>query len=97
MVQRQNYVTALCMIQSLCISCSLYILNTMKFAGHTKTLHCSLFVEYDVIVVNLFVSGFGGLEVACWPLVPKFRGGGFKPGRSRRNFSGEKILSTPSF
>ena len=34
-------------------------------------------------------SGFGGLEVACWPLVP---------GRSRRIFQGEKkILSTPSF
>ena len=37
-------------------------------------------------------SGFGGLEVACWPLVPKF-----KPGRSRRIFQGEKILNTPSF
>ena len=23
---------------------------------------------------KLFVSGFGGLEVACWPLVPKFAG-----------------------
>ena len=32
--------------------------------------------------------GFGGLEVACWPLVP---------GRSRRIFQSEKILSTPSF
>ena len=40
-------------------------------------------------------SGFGGLEVACWPLVPKFAG--FKPSRSRRIFQGEKILSTPSF
>ena len=37
------------------------------------------------------VWGFGGLEVACWPLV------GFKPGRSLRIFKGEKILSTPSF
>ena len=35
------------------------------------------------------ISGFGDLEVACWPLVPKFR--------SRRIFQGEKILSTPSF
>jgi len=35
--------------------------------------------------------GFGGLGVACWPLVPKF-----KPGRSCRIFKGEKILSTPS-
>ena len=23
---------------------------------------------------NTFMSGFGGLEVACWPLVPKFAG-----------------------
>jgi hypothetical protein len=34
------------------------------------------------------VSIFGGLEVACWPLEPKFTG--FKPGRSRRIFSGRK-------
>ena len=33
-------------------------------------------------------SGFGGLGVACWPLVPD---------RSRQIFKGEKILSTPSF
>ena len=39
-----------------------------------------------------FGSGFGGLGVACWPLVR-----GFKPGRSRRIFKGEKFLSTPSF
>jgi hypothetical protein len=37
-------------------------------------------------------SGFGGLGVACWPLVPKF-----KPGRSRRIFQGEKILNTITF
>jgi len=23
---------------------------------------------------NLLIIGFGGLEVACWPLVPKFAG-----------------------
>ena len=40
-------------------------------------------------------GGFGGLEVACWPLVHQVRG--FKPGRSRRILQGEKILSTPSF
>jgi hypothetical protein len=33
-------------------------------------------------------SGFGGLEVACWPLVPKFAGS--KPGRSRRIFRAKK-------
>ena len=26
------------------------------------------------ICVLFAVSGFGGLEVACWPLVPKFAG-----------------------
>jgi hypothetical protein len=25
-------------------------------------------------VINLKISGFGGLEDACWPLVPKFAG-----------------------
>ena len=25
-------------------------------------------------VVTYIASGFGGLEVACWPLVPKFAG-----------------------
>ena len=24
--------------------------------------------------IYIFVSGFGGLGVACWPLVPKFAG-----------------------
>jgi hypothetical protein len=23
---------------------------------------------------NVYISGFGGIEVACWPLVPKFAG-----------------------
>ena len=41
-------------------------------------------VDYN-IYVYIFLSGFGGLEVACWPLVPA----GFKPGRSRRIFKGK--------
>jgi hypothetical protein len=47
--------------------------------------------------LHLFTSiteeggGFGGLEVACWPLEHKVRG--FKPGRSRRTFQGEKKTS----
>ena len=24
--------------------------------------------------VNINISGFGGAEVACWPLIPKFAG-----------------------
>ena len=30
--------------------------------------------RYEIILVKDSVSGFGGLEVACWPLVPKFAG-----------------------
>jgi hypothetical protein len=26
------------------------------------------------VIVILEITGFGGLEVACWPLVPKFAG-----------------------
>ena len=33
----------------------------------------SSFLSIIVIVID-WISGFGGLEVACWPLVPKFAG-----------------------
>ena len=26
------------------------------------------------VIVTYFVSSFGGAEVACWPLIPKFAG-----------------------
>jgi hypothetical protein len=48
------------------------------------------------LVVSILASGtFGGLVVSM--LASGTRIGGFKPGRSRRIFSGEKILSMPSF
>jgi hypothetical protein len=27
-----------------------------------------------ILAISLPIAGFGGLEVACWPLVPKFAG-----------------------
>ena len=39
--------------------------------------------------------GFGGLEVACWPLVPKFAGS--NPAEAAGFLRAKKILSTPSF
>ena len=33
---------------------------------------CELNTQYLIIIT--YYSGFGGLEVACWPLVPKFAG-----------------------
>ena len=44
---------------------------------------------------NTKQSGFGGLEVACWPLVPKFAGS--NPAKAVRFLRAIKILSTPSF
>jgi hypothetical protein len=43
------------------------------------------------------ISGFGGLAVACWPLVPKFAGLKTRPKPS--DFSGQKKYPqhTPSF
>ena len=44
--------------------------------------------------VSTFISGFGGLEVACWPLVPKFTGSnpaevGFKVKKSSAHLPSE--------
>src|SRR5215468_9839570 len=44
---------------------------------------------------NFTNSGFGGLVVSMLASGTQVRG--FKPGRSRRIFQGEKILSMPSF
>jgi hypothetical protein len=46
-------------------------------------------------VWNKDSSGFGGLEVACWPLVPKFAGS--NPAEAVGFFMAKKkILTTPS-
>jgi hypothetical protein len=49
----------------------------------------------NVMNVIDILSGFGGLEDACWPLIPKFAGS--NPAEAVRIFQGEKIPSTPSF
>ena len=41
------------------------------------------------------LSDFGGLELPCWPLVPKFAGS--NPAEAVGFFRAKKILSTPSF
>ena len=43
----------------------------------------------------ILLRGFGGLEVACWPLVPKFVGS--NPAEAVGFFRAKKILSMPSF
>ena len=56
------------------------------------TVHFAFYIN---IVLTTLMSGFGGLEVPCWPLVSKFAGS--NPTEAVGFFSGEKILSTPSF
>ena len=52
----------------------------------------------EYILTYLFTylpSSFGGLEVACWPLVPTLAGS--NPTEAVGFFRAKKILSTPSF
>jgi hypothetical protein len=56
----------------------------------------SLVVQhYTLVTLPRAVSGFGGLVFSMLASGTQVRG--FKPGRSRRIFRGEKILSMPSF
>ena len=55
---------------------------------HTQLFCCAWFAAFDLfscsvqkifrnaeyIYIYIYIDGFGGLEVACWPLVPKFAG-----------------------
>ena len=62
-----------------------------------------LYIAFSTVLFPLFAYllqylqsiGFGGLEVACWPLVPKFAGS--NPAEAVGIFKGENIFSTPSF
>ena len=73
------------------IKCVALVLKIVKFIGclyEQSILKC--------VVVSSRGSGFGGLEVACWPLVPKFAAS--NPAEAVGFFRAKKkILSTPSF
>jgi len=78
------------LISGRCVRCKL---------GHTYR-ECCMHLELRVIYLPLYrvggnwrspewlTSGFGGLGVACCLLSTQVRG--FKPGRSRQDFSGRK-------
>ena len=53
-----------------------------------------LFIANAHIYIYIYIGSFGGLGVACQPLVSKFAGS--NPAKPL-DFQGEKILSTPSF
>ena len=72
----------------------MYNLGTAYYPLFFFFLHFLLYAFWYIIGVLLRISGFGGLGVACWPLVPKFAGS--NPAEAV-GFLGQKILSTPSF
>jgi len=40
-------------------------------------VYCFVFVYVYIIYIYIYIyiyNGFGGLGVACWPLIPKFAG-----------------------
>ena len=57
------------------------------------TLKRRIKIKYRCLIICF--RGFGGLELACCPLVPKFAGS--NPNIAVGFFQGEKILSTPFF
>ena len=65
---------------------------TMKLAHMYAMLNVSL-QQWSTIINT--THSFGGLGVACWPLVPKFAGS--NPAEAVGFLRGKKILSTPSF
>jgi hypothetical protein len=68
------------------ILCTAHLLRKMpmlKYKTH--------FAGKIILHVTQIVSGFGGLEVACWPLVPKFAGSNL----STPSFVGEVKPSVP--
>ena len=52
--------------------------SRLKFVGcydaYFKLAVVLLSDMLTVVLLSDMLSGFGGLEVACWPLVPKFAG-----------------------
>ena len=46
------------------------------------------FRPYEGTIISCNASGFGGLEVACWPLIPKFVGS--NPAEAVRFFRAKK-------
>ena len=54
---------------------SLIVLITLSILQQMHIIYFSIYIYIYIIYVYIYIySGFGGLGVACWPLVPKFAG-----------------------
>jgi hypothetical protein len=73
---------------------SAHNLNTER-ASEFCDLRDRIVEDKNLDATIIYKSGFGGLVVSM--LASGTQDRGFSPGRSRRIFSGEKILSMPSF
>ena len=73
------------------------VLSRMVSGNSRNLLISSKLPQVSVLTLRSYCqfSGFGGLEVACWPLVPKFVGS--NPAEVFGFFRAKKILSTLSF
>jgi len=72
------------------------VLDGSSYARCNKSSWPSFVLLYEGCpFITLCHSGFGGLEVACWPLVPNFVGS--HPAEAVGFLGRKKILSTPSF
>jgi hypothetical protein len=61
------------------IRISFFTFCTSQRTLSQKTIFCAFEVPHKeprafTLLRRIVVSGFGGLEVSCWPLVPKFAG-----------------------
>jgi hypothetical protein len=74
-------------------------LNNELFGLQCRPALCRGYKPFSLVKFRTTIcpdrSGFGGLVVSMLASGTRVRG--FKPGRSRRSFSDEKILSMPSF
>src|SRR5215468_4457449 len=78
-----------------CGPCPVFASYTLAFALQLRKKHGKPSVLSSEELSKQGFSGFGGLVVSMLASGTQVRG--FKPGRSRRIFRGEKILSMPSF
>ena len=65
-----------------------YFCNT--YFNEFYAIH-NLCIDWIYIIVKPASSGFGGAEVACWPLIPKFAGS--NPAEAVRFLKGDKKSS----
>jgi hypothetical protein len=75
------------------MSCSSHHQSHYSHLNEYKLAQCTLFIAPANF--NHVWCGFGGLEDACWPLVPKFAGS--NPAEAVGFFRAKKIPSAPFF